>query len=191
MYRYPKPTIHRFYSAMLVGILTMAAAQAGAQQDQQVQELKALKVGKIPNLHQLGDFYFAGQPTKEDFKLLADMGVKAVINLRMPGELDWDEKSVVEGLGMKYYSIPFKAPETLTDKVFDEVRKILREQRGALLVHCSTANRVGAVWIAFRVLDCGVPLDRALKEAKQIGLRTAEYEARVKEYIEKHKTSPR
>ena len=49
----------------------------------------------------------AGQPDAEQFKVFADNGYMAVIDLRTAGESrGLDEPAVVEGLGMKYVSLP-------------------------------------------------------------------------------------
>ena len=51
-----------------------------------------------------------------------------------------------------------------------------------MILHCSSANRVGAVWLAHRVLDGGLKYNEALSEAKTVGLKLPAYEERVKEY---------
>ena len=83
-----------------------------------------------------------------------------------------------------YYHISFKTPESLTDKVFDSVRGLLNEKvKQPLIIHCSSANRVGAVWLAHRVLDGGISYDKALTEAKTVGLKLSAYEDKAKAYI--------
>ena len=89
---------------------------------------------------------------------------------------------------MNYVHLPFRSPDSLTDEVFDRVRKILGDpERKPVFVHCGSANRVGAVWLVHRVLDDKVPLDRALKEAKKVGLRAPAYVDKAKDYIARHK----
>jgi protein tyrosine phosphatase (PTP) superfamily phosphohydrolase (DUF442 family) len=56
-----------------------------------------------------------------------------------------------------------------------------------LLFHCASANRVGALWLPYRVLDNGITYDAALAEAKQVGLRAPGMETKAKDYIERHK----
>ncbi|MBI1312566.1 methyltransferase domain-containing protein [bacterium] len=51
------------------------------------------------------------------------------------------------------------------------------------MVHCASANRVGAVWLAHRVLDAKIPVEASLAEARAVGLRTSAYEQRAYEYI--------
>jgi protein tyrosine phosphatase (PTP) superfamily phosphohydrolase (DUF442 family) len=80
--------------------------------------------------------------------------------------------------------VPIATPDSLNDETFDKLRKVLSEKQDRpLLVHCASANRVGAVWLAHRVLDDGVPYDAALTEAKTVGLKATALEAKVKDYI--------
>ena len=148
--------------------------------------LRSEQVGTVKNLHVIGDTYLAGQPGAEDFKLLKERGVTRVINLRTEGEVGFDEAAVVGGLGMEYHHVPFSAPETLTDKVFDRVRELLKKDNGAVLLHCGSANRVGAVWLAKRVLDDKAPYEQALREAQEVGLKTPGLIERARAYIEEH-----
>jgi protein tyrosine phosphatase (PTP) superfamily phosphohydrolase (DUF442 family) len=69
--------------------------------------------------------------------------------------------------------------------VFDATRKLLVEAERPILVHCASANRTGAIWLVFRVLDTGLEYDAALAEAKQSGLRSAAFEAKAKGYIDR------
>lgn len=143
------------------------------------------ELGSTRNVHVFGDVMTAGQPAPEDFERVAADGYRTVVNLRRPEELgDFDEAALVEGLGLEYVSIPFNGPEQLTDEVFDRSREVLESVERPLFFHCGSANRVGAVWIPWRVLDGGVSYEEALAEAKAIGLRTPGYEDRAREYVE-------
>jgi hypothetical protein len=50
-------------------------------------------------------------------------------------------------------------------------------------VHCGSANRVGAVWLAKRVLQDGWTIEKATEEAKLIGLRSEPLEKFALSYI--------
>ncbi len=127
----------------------------------------------------------------EDVKnALTERGVKTVVCLRKPGEVDYDEQAAVEAAGMNFVSIPFDTADELTDDVFDRVRATLAEHGDEpLVLHCGRANRVGAVWMVHRVLNDGVGIDQALEEAKTAGLRTPEYVDRAKDYIQRTQAS--
>ena len=145
------------------------------------------KLGKTRNVHACGKIFLAGQPAPEDIALMKKKGIKRVITLRTDGEVDWDEAGRVKQAGIDFVQVPFRLPDSLTDEVFDKVRKLLKEPKMTpALLHCGSANRVGAVWLAHRVLDEGVPVDEAMKEARQVGLRTPAYLEKALDYIDRH-----
>lgn len=136
-------------------------------------EPEAVTIGDVRNVHLVAGCYTAGAPTEADFALIAKQGVKAVINVREASETTFDEAAAAKGAGLEYYHIPFSKPDTLTDEKFDRVREALKKHAGKdVFIHCGSANRVGAVWYAKRVLDDGVEPDAALTEAKTVGLRS-------------------
>jgi uncharacterized protein (TIGR01244 family) len=150
-----------------------------------MEEIRATQIGSTKPVHLCGKIYLAGQPSPDDLKEAQRQGARTVVSLREKSELNWDEAQSVQQLGMRYHHVPFKSPASLTDQVFDEVRRLLSDaEQQPVVLHCGSANRVGAVWIPFRVLDQGATWEQALAEAKTIGLRMPEYEARAKAYVE-------
>lgn len=146
--------------------------------------LQKKELGEIRQVHALGDIYLAGQPTPEDLKIFAKQGIKTVITLRKANEVPWDEATAVEQQGMKFVRAPFQGPQELTDKVFVDVLKILRDKKsGPTVLHCGSANRVGAIWYAHRVLDGKLAPEAATKEAITVGLRTPAYLERAQAYV--------
>ena len=150
------------------------------------------KLGATRNVHVGGNVYFAGQFTQEDIPIIKKRGITRIVTLRTDGEVRWDEKGLVEAAGFEFVSIPFRGGESLTDEIFAKIRSLLKEPGQKTLLHCGSANRVGGAWLPYRVLDEGVDVETARKEAKTIGLRTAAYEERALAYIAKAKaTNPR
>jgi uncharacterized protein (TIGR01244 family) len=92
---------------------------------------------------------------------------------------------VVGDLGMGYHNVPWNGPDELTDERFDTVRELLRTAERPLLLHCSSGNRVGAMWLAYRALDDGLSYEEALREAKIVGMKTPAFETKAKSYIER------
>ena len=149
-----------------------------------IEALAPAKIGSIGRVHTLGGVFLAVQPREEDFAQAKQAGIKTVVNLRHAGEIaGFDEQQVVEAQGLAYINLPWNGPDELTDEVFDKAREQLKTAERPILLHCATANRVGAVWLPYRVLDGGVSWDDALTEAKTIGLRSTPYEAKAKDYI--------
>ncbi len=190
------PTTPKTYGALLSVVVILSSAAAGDDKSvskdkkplAKTEKLEPYECGKAQRLHTLAGVFLASQPHPEDFKLAKDVGIKTVVNLRKKEELEWDEQAHVKKLGMEYKHIPFQSPAELTDIVFDQIRKLLKDKtQRPLLLHCSSANRVGAVWLAHRVLDGGLPYDEALAEAKQVGLKLPAYEEKAKDYIQRNK----
>jgi hypothetical protein len=57
-----------------------------------------------------------------------------------------------------------------------------------MLINCSTANRVGAFMMIYRVLEQGWSEEKALSEALKIGLRSDELKKFAQSYIAQNKT---
>ena len=154
-------------------------------------ELQKKPLGDMQPVHALGDIYLAGQPTPQDLPLFKQAGIKTVITLRKPSEVPWDEAAAVSQQGMKFVSVPFQRPAELKTEVFEKVLEVLRDKkRGPTVLHCGSANRVGAIWYAYRVLDDKLSPEAALKEAKVVGLRTPGYIVEAQAYVKKIQSQP-
>jgi uncharacterized protein (TIGR01244 family) len=146
--------------------------------------LEPYTCGSIQRLHTYGGVFLASQPAPEDFAQAKAGGVRTVINLRRDDEQPgFDERAHVEGLGLAYAQVPFNSEAELTDAVFDRGRELLESAERPILLHCASANRVGALWLPWRVLDGGLSVEAALAEAKTVGLKSPAYEAKALDYI--------
>jgi protein tyrosine phosphatase (PTP) superfamily phosphohydrolase (DUF442 family) len=94
------------------------------------------------------DIGSSGQPTREQFAMIAAAGYAAVINLALPtsDHAIPDEGSLVTGSGMSYFHIPvdFAAP-TLNDlKTFIGLMRTMEGNGQSVWVHCVVNARVSA-----------------------------------------------
>jgi uncharacterized protein (TIGR01244 family) len=114
----------------------------------------------------------AGQPQADHFRQVAEAGYRAVIDLRAPDEpRGFDEAAVVRAAGLRYENIPVSG--TFGDAEVDRFRAVLRDPANRpALVHCGSANRVGALLIPYLVLDEGRTTDEAVRLAREVGLRS-------------------
>ena len=112
----------------------------------------------------------AGQPTPEGLRSLKEKGFKTVINLRTESEPGVkEEEAAVKEQGLNYVWVPLTAATFSQDKI-DQVRRALEDPNaGATLLHCASANRVGAVMTVIEV-QRGKSYDEALAAGKAIGL---------------------
>ena len=121
---------------------------------------------------------------------LAKDGFKSVINLRLATEANANielNAAQAKTLGLKYIHIPFNTQQ-LDPKVIDQfLAAIADKSNQPAYVHCGSASRVGAVWLAKRVLQDGWTIEKATEEAKLIGLRSEALEKFALEYVASHK----
>ena len=120
------------------------------------------------------EFCTGGQPKLEHFALLKERGVKAVLNLRRPGEHRADdEQAAVEKAGLKYYNVPVNYQQPTEADVEAFLRITDDPANRPMFVHCTAAVRVGAFWLIRRVVRDGMSWDEALAEARKVGLVNA------------------
>lgn len=144
------------------------------------QPIEARAVEGLPSLVAVGPrVLIGGQPTPLGFSEARRAGVTLVLNLRPESELQFDERALVEGLGMDYVNLPVTVA-TLDDarvEAFIEQLHLLRRRPGSedrVLLHCSSGNRVAALWAMYELREGGLPLEQALARARQAGLKSPE-----------------
>ena len=151
-------------SALMLVLVCLAGACVAAQ--------APAPVPPIRNFVRVNDqFCTGGQPRLEHFAQLKAEGVKAVINLRTPGEhRAAEEEAAVKELGMRYFNIPvvFGSP---TDEQATEFLRLTDDPANRpAFIHCTAAIRVGAFWMIRRVLRDGFTIEAAEKDAETVGL---------------------
>jgi protein tyrosine phosphatase (PTP) superfamily phosphohydrolase (DUF442 family) len=165
---------------------TAAAASTPAPAPPPPDALAPATCGAMQKVHELDGVYTAGQPSPEDLHAARAAGIRTVIDLRRADEKrGYDEPAAAAVAGLEYVALPFNGPAELTDAVFERARELLPPAVRPLLLHGAAANRVGAVCIPYRVLDVGLDLEAAVAEARTIGLKTPEYEALARDYVER------
>lgn len=171
------------FALLLTGCQSDPASQAD------LPTVEPTSCGDVKNMHQIGDLYVAGGVTPSDYPLLKDLGIKTILNIRHANETPGvDSAKLAEAQGIDHISLPWNGPDELTDDKLDAMRDVLREARRPMLFHCGSANRAGAGWLAYRVLDEGLDLETAVAEAKTVGLGTPAYETIVRNYIRDRQT---
>jgi len=176
---------------MTAMLLLLAVAWLSAQSP--APAAPATDVSSIRNFMRVTpDFCTGGQPRLEHFASLKAEGVKAVLNLRTPGEhRAAEEQEAVEKGGLKYFNIPVEYSKPSPDSVDEFLRITDDPANRPMFIHCTAAIRVGAFWMIRRVLRDGFTPDAALEEARKVGLvPTPHLEQFAREYIDSHKGKP-
>ena len=120
------------------------------------------------------EFCTGGQPRNEQLAKLKEEGVRAIINLRPPGEhRAEEERAEAERLGLRYFNIPVVFAEPKEEQATEFLKLTDDEANRPAFIHCTGAIRVGAFWMIRRVLRDGWTVEDAEKEAEKIGLREA------------------
>jgi len=139
----------------------------------------ATPTDQIPNLQQPRfNVFTSGQPTPAGFRLIADTGVKTVINVLPERECQQNEESMVIASKMLYWHFPFETTG-FTRETFEQFGWLVNSVQKPVLVHCSTGNHAGGLWFGYRVLIDKASLPLALKEARMIGMKPALEDAMI------------
>jgi len=140
-------------------------------------------------------FYRGAQPKDPQFALLAQMGVRTVISLRSTGDRIERERKLVESLGMRFISIPLRGYRTPPD---EQIQRALAEIEAAqasgnpVFVHCKLGkDRTGTVVACFRMKHRGWTGEKALQEAKSLGMSRRQWKMQhyVLEFASRLETS--
>ena len=132
---------------------------------------------RLPNGRQVLDGVFAGgQPTPAQLRSAQAYGVRTVVNLRPDSEASgFDERALVRELGMAYVSIPVTGAPDVTRETAQALQRVLADPANRpLLIHCSSGNRVGALFAARAHLLDGMAPDTALQIGTRAGLTRLE-----------------
>lgn len=112
----------------------------------------------------------SGQPTSEQFKLIADDGYQAVINLAMSTSTNAliDEETIVTSLGMLYIHLPviWENPKLEDVKQFFEIMRSLLNQK--VWVHCAKNMRVSCFIYFWQKYVLQLPEEQAQYPMNQI-----------------------
>ena len=127
-------------------------------------------VGAIHNFRWLNpNLCRGGRLTPEGARSLADMGIRTVISLEGRGadrEREW-----VEGLGMRFESVPlsrFFAPPL--QRVVKLIESLSDPQNHPVYIHCKAGkDRTGMVVACYRIAVEGWTTEDALKEMRECG----------------------
>jgi uncharacterized protein (TIGR01244 family) len=154
------------------------------------QEAQSPQVPPIRNFLKINDqFCTGGQPRMEHLDQLKAEGVKAIINLRTPGEHRAEEEEAkAKELGLRYFNIPVVFRDPKPEQV-DEFLKLTDDPANRpAFIHCTAAIRVGAFWMIRRVMRDGWTVEKAEEEARKVGLRESPHlDEFVRKYVAEHK----
>lgn len=115
----------------------------------QNKQAEKLELGKFKRLYKISnDVYRSEQPIKKEFKLLEDLGLKSILNLR---RLKDDERKAKK-CDFNLYHIRIKTKE-FTEAQLISILKTLKKAEKPVLVHCwHGSDRTGITIAAYRII---------------------------------------
>ncbi len=140
---------------------------------------------KIKNFGQMDErFYRGAQPKEKDYKDLALLGIKTIIDLREDPEEY--EKPMVESLGMTYVHIPMIAKKYPTQEATALFLKTVNDPTtGKFFVHCAGGrHRTGAMGAVYRFQVYNWDFEQVYKEMKQYDFYTRWGHGAFKDFVQ-------
>lgn len=128
---------------------------------------------RIDNFGKINDHYYRGaQPDDRDFKDLAALGIRTVIDLQKDGSVG--EQRLVESAGMKFYRIPMTTTDRPSDAAVQQFLTLVNDPANQpVYVHCQGGrHRTGVMTAAYRMTQDGWSADQAYGEMKKYGFET-------------------
>jgi tyrosine-protein phosphatase SIW14 len=145
---------------------------------------------KIKNFGQMDDrFYRGAQPREEDYKQLAAIGIKTVIDLR-EDPTDY-EKRDAEAAGMRYVNLPMSDKEYPPAATIDQFLKLVDEpSTGKFFVHCAGGrHRTGVMGAVYRFNHYNWNFDQVYAEMKKYDFYTRWGHGEMKKFVEDYAVS--
>ena len=140
---------------------------------------------KIKNFGKMDDrFYRGARPKDEDYKALAELGIKTVIDLT-DNSREY-EQPAVEAAGLRYINIP------MVDKSYpsmDQVNEFLKviddPETGKFFVHCAGGrHRTGVVGAVYRFTRNNWNLEQVLAEMDQYEFDSGFGHGKQKDFVQ-------
>jgi tyrosine-protein phosphatase SIW14 len=170
----------RYALLALIAVLSLSATASA----QETTSITAPAI-KIKNFGQMDErFYRGAQPKEQDYKDLALLGIKTVIDLRDDPESY--ERPMVESLGMIYVHIPMIAKKYPTQEATELFLKTVNDpSTGKFFVHCAGGrHRTGAMGAVYRVQFYKWDFEQVYKEMKQYDFYTRWGHGAFKDFVQ-------
>ena len=140
--------------------------------DTDVAPIESANFGDMRNVSRVGDLWFGSTPNAGDLDLAKRRGIRTVIDLAVPEEDGaTDARGVSAELGLRYFDVGLAREEFLDDETVDLVlAQLAAEDNGPFLLFCGTGGRCAMLVAIHRVVVLGVPVEKALEDARHAGM---------------------
>jgi protein tyrosine/serine phosphatase len=172
-----------FRSSLLTLVAVLAFSIIGSAQTSP----SAIAGINIRNFGQMDDIlYRGGQPSESDYKALASIGIKTIVDLRNDEESF--AKSAAEAAGLKYYNIPMDGVSAPTDADVAEFLKIVNDPAsGKVYMHCKAGiHRTGAMGAIYRISHDGWDYDKTFAEMKNYQFSAGLFHGGLQKFVKRY-----
>ena len=141
----------------------------------------------IANFGQMNDHLYRGaQPSQSDYKALADMGIKTVIDLR--NDYESYAKSSAEAAGLKYVNIPMNGVSSPSDEDVAKFLQVVNDPAsGKVYFHCKAGiHRAGTMAAVYRINHDGWDYDKTYAEMKNYQFSAGLFHGALKGFVKKY-----
>jgi protein tyrosine/serine phosphatase len=170
-------------------VVTLIVAMSGSAMAQNFASTSVNSV-TIKNFGQMDDRFFRGaQPKEDQYKQLADLGIKTIIDLRND-PMDY-EKPAAEALGMRYVNIPMSDKDYPESASIQQVMKLIADpSTGKFYVHCAGGrHRTGVIGAVYRFNNYNWSFEQVYKEMKDFDFYTRWGHGNMKKFVEDYSVS--
>jgi len=132
----------------------------------------------LRNFHQVNEnFYRGAQPTQAGIQQLARLSIKTIINLRSADEDSRAEEWWAQQAGLRYFNFPMKGWGRPVDAQAQAILSVINApENQPIFVHCMRGkDRTGTIVACYRIAHDHWTDERAIKEARQLGMRWSEF----------------
>lgn len=171
-----------------VGLLSGACLAAWPAR---AQEVTKENVDGVTNFHRVETTVACAGAIKSDaVPEIKKFGFASIINLREASEDGANleqEAAAAKAVDMRYYSIPFNStkPDTVAaDKFLDA---ITTKGSDPAFIHCAGGGRAATMWFIKRLVIDHWDVDRAAKEATDLGMTSPKLKQFAIDYAQTHK----
>ena len=143
-------------------IINLAALLFVAGCSYQSSSAQLIQSDEIPNFHKVDDnLYRSGQPTEKGMKILKDMGIKTIINLRT-FHTDSDE---ISSTGLLNEQLHMNVWHIEDEDVVRALKIVSHSENGPFLIHCQHgSDRTGVICAMYRIIFNGWSKEMAIDE---------------------------
>ena len=163
---------------LALAVNLIATAPAYAKSTQGFSNIRVKNFGQMDE-----NFFRGGQPKESDYRDLAALGIKTIIDLRDDPESC--EARDAKAAGMQYINIPMSDSARPRDEQIEQFLKLANDPAtGKFFVHCAGGrHRTGVMGAVYRMTRYGWDFNKAYKEMENYDFYTRWGHGALKDYV--------